>query len=154
MRARKATAFSLVEVTLALGVAAFCLIAIVGLLPAGMMNNQTAIEQTAANGILTAVAVDLRATPPLSGASQQFSVTIPANPVTTATASTLYFTSAGNSATTPASDSRYRLTIHFLPNGSSPKAATLANLKVTWPAAAAPDNASGTATTFLALDRN
>jgi uncharacterized protein (TIGR02598 family) len=48
-------------VTLALGVCSFCLVAILGLLPIGLATNQAAIEQTAANGILSAVAADLRA---------------------------------------------------------------------------------------------
>ena len=40
--------FSLVEVTLALGVASVCLIAIFGLLPVGLRTNQDAIQQVAA----------------------------------------------------------------------------------------------------------
>lgn len=39
-------AFSLVEVTLALGVTGFCLIAILGLIPVGISSNQAASEQT------------------------------------------------------------------------------------------------------------
>ena len=41
-----ATAFSLVEVTLALGIAAFCLIAVFGLMPVGVQTNRNAISQT------------------------------------------------------------------------------------------------------------
>ena len=55
--------FSLVEVTLALGVASVCLIAIFGLLPVGLRTNQDAIQQVAAADILGAVMTDLRATP-------------------------------------------------------------------------------------------
>jgi hypothetical protein len=55
-------AFSLVEVALALGVAAFCLIAILGLLPAGLNTNQTSTRQTTANGILSSIVADLRGT--------------------------------------------------------------------------------------------
>jgi len=148
-------AFSLVELTLALGVSAFCLIAICGLLPVGIKSHQTAIEQTAANGILSAVAADLRATPQQVSASQQFSVAIPANPVTSATSATaLYFTSEGKSSTSLTPDSRYLLTITFLPNGSHLRTATLAKLQVSWPATMPPDHASGSAQTFLAVDRN
>lgn len=160
----RAAAFSLVEVTLALGVAAFCLIAIFGLLPVGLKSNQAAMEQTAANGILSAVAADLRATPPQSNTSQQFSVSIPANPVTSASASALYFTSKGTfvAGSAPTNDSRYLLTITFLPAGSNANAATLVQLRVTWPATpvdpanptADPVNAAGSAKTFIALDRN
>jgi uncharacterized protein (TIGR02598 family) len=58
-----AGAFSLVEVVLAIGVAAFCLIAIFGFLPAGLNTNQTSTRQTTANGILSSIVADLRATP-------------------------------------------------------------------------------------------
>ena len=54
--------FSLVEVTLALGVASVCLIAIFGLLPVGLRTNQDAIQQGSAADILGAVMADLRAT--------------------------------------------------------------------------------------------
>src|SRR5437763_15179038 len=108
---RASRAFSLVEVTLALGVAAFSLIAIFGLLVTGTQTNHTAIEQTASSDILTAAAADLRATPktsPPGGAatSPQFSISIPANPVGAATTSTLYFNAQGQSSTTLNTDSR------------------------------------------------
>src|SRR6476660_9521923 len=58
--------FSLVEVTLALGVTAVALITIFGLLVTGTQTNHTAVEQTYSSDILTAVAADLRATPKTS----------------------------------------------------------------------------------------
>lgn len=153
-------AFSLVEVTLALGVAAFSLIAIFGLLVTGTQTNHTAIEQTASSDILTAVAADLRATPkttPPGGAatSPQFSISIPANPVGATTTSTLYFNAQGRSSTTLKTDSRYLLTVNFLPTGSGTRTATFVDLKMTWPAAAATTGANtGAAETFVALNRN
>lgn len=149
--------FSLVEVTLALGVASICLIAIFGLLPAGLQTSQDAIQQAASADILGNVIADLQATPvttPVGGtiASPQFAIEIPANPVSGATTSTLFFTGEGQFTTSANSESRYRLTITFLPNAGS-RAATLAHLKMTWPAAASPVNASS-AEMFLALDRN
>src|SRR5438552_15177106 len=59
----RAAGFSLVEVTLALGVAGFCLIAVFGLLPIGVQTNQRALSQTAATAILSSVVADMRATP-------------------------------------------------------------------------------------------
>ncbi len=56
-------AFSLVELTLALGVAAFCLIAVFGLVPVGVQTNRNAISQTRATNIMAAVVADMRATP-------------------------------------------------------------------------------------------
>ena len=150
--------FSLVEVTLALGVASVCLIAIFGLLPVGLRTNQDAIQQVAAGDILGAVMADLRATPATTppgeaAASRQFAINIPANPVSEATTSILFFSGEGQFSSSMNSESRYRLTITFLPNAGS-RSATLAHLKMTWPAAALPGNATGSTEMFLGLDRN
>ncbi len=59
----KAAAFSLVEVTLAFGIAAFCLIAVFGLVPVGVQTNRNATSQTAATNILSSVVSDIRASP-------------------------------------------------------------------------------------------
>ncbi len=53
--------FSLVEITLAIGVAGFCLIAVIGLLPISAKTNQAAIQQTTANAIISEIAADLNA---------------------------------------------------------------------------------------------
>lgn len=150
--------FSLVEVTLALGVASVCLIAIFGLLPVGLRTNQDAAQEVAAGDILGTVMADLRATPATTPrgeatASQQFAINIPANPVSEATTSTLFFSGEGQFSASVNSESRYRLTITFLPNAGS-RSATLAHLKMTWPAAASPVNATSSAEIFLGLDRN
>lgn len=150
--------FSLVEVTLALGVASVCLIIIFGLLPVGLQTNQDAIQQVASGDLLGAVIADLRATPvtiPRGGAtaSQQFAINIPPNPVSDPRASVLFFSSEGQFSSSLISESRYRLTITFLPNVGS-RAATLVHLKMTWPAAASPLNATSSAEMFLGLDRN
>ena len=100
----RAAAFSLVEISLALGIAAFCLISIFGLLPVGISSNKTAVDQSAANVILSSVISDLRATPrtyPRGQAttSPQFSIAIPANPVGASPSDTLlYFMGAGKIA--------------------------------------------------------
>jgi uncharacterized protein (TIGR02598 family) len=51
--------FSLVEVTLALGIAAFCLIAVFGLMPVGVQTNRNAISVTAATNFFAAVVADI-----------------------------------------------------------------------------------------------
>jgi uncharacterized protein (TIGR02598 family) len=155
--ARSAAGFSLVEVTLALGVASTSLLVIFSLLPIGLQTNQRAIEQTASADILSALAADLRATPvttPRGGAatSTQFGISIPAAGSTGTT--TLFFNSAGQSSTSQQSNSRYRVTVTFVSNGGSARTATFADLKVTWPAAASVANAQGTAEMFAAFDRN
>lgn len=149
------SAFSLIEVALALGVSAFCLTALLALLPLGLQNSQTASEQTTANGLLSAVAGDLRAAPAADGAvSTQFRIPLPSNPVKDSTPIQLYLNSAGQVVKSGAPGSRYRLTVTFLPNGGNEKTATLANLELSWPAMADAANASGRTSAFLALDRN
>jgi uncharacterized protein (TIGR02598 family) len=136
-------AFSLVEVTLALGVAAFCLIAVFGLLPVGVQTNRNAASQTAGTNIIAAVVADLRTTPTTNPISSQFGITF-------GTDATLYFDSAGQFSTSLDSNSRYQLNVTW--SGSS--ALRYADLKVTWPAPATPANASGSAEIFAAFDRN
>jgi Tfp pilus assembly protein PilV len=155
---RYRSGFSLVEVTLALGVAAVCLVTIFALLPVGLQTTQNANQQVASADIMGAVIADLRATPltipPGSAAtSPKFAIPIPANPVGATTTTILFFSSKGQFSSSVNSDSRYQLAVAIVPN-SAPRAATLVNLKMTWPAAASPANASGSGEMFLALDRN
>jgi uncharacterized protein (TIGR02598 family) len=138
-------AFSLVEVTLALGVAAFCLIAVFGLVPLGVQTNRNSTSQTAATNIVAAVVADLRATPTANSTSSQFGITFGTN-------RTLYFDSAGQFTPSLDANSRYQLNVTW--NGSPPTGMQYADLKVTWPAAATPANASGAVELFAAFGRN
>ena len=155
--------FSLVEVTIALGVASFCLVAVFGLLPLALSSNQTAIEQTTADGILSSVISDLRATPPtvpVGGAadSRQFAINIPAAGGGGMAAQTIYFN--GEQQLVAQGDARYRLTITFLPTpvGGGVRAASCAILQISWPAGVDPSagkaKPAGSVSTFVALDRN
>jgi uncharacterized protein (TIGR02598 family) len=141
-----AAAFSLVEVTLALGVAAFGLIAVFGLLPVGVQTNQRATSQTAAASIVANVIADLRATPnpPRINTSVQYQIRL-------GSAKTLYFDGAGQFATSLGPSSRYQLNVTFPWTSGNTYGA---NLKVSWPAAATPANASGSVEMFAAFDRN
>ena len=156
---RRVHAFSLVEVTLALGIAAFCLIAVFGLVPVAVQTNRTATSQTAATNIITTVITDLRATPKAPGSkSVQYRIIV-------GTAKTLFFDGVGEcsldvtgstrvdgSSWVPPLQTRYQLNITW--NPSPPSGLQYADLKVTWPAAAAPANASGSTEMFAAFDRN
>jgi uncharacterized protein (TIGR02598 family) len=146
---RSTISFSLVEVTLAIGVTAFCLIALCGLIPIGVQSNQTATSQTAAAGILSAVISDLRATPGTANTSAQFGVNFVSG------SQTLYFDGAGRSVVF-SDGPRYRLTIAFPTNPSGAYAARFAILKLTWPAAADPATAqpAGAIESFGAFDRH
>jgi len=137
-----AAAFSLVEVTLALGIAAFCLMAVFGLMPVGVQTNRNATSQTAATNIVAAVVADLRATPSASATSSQFAITF-------GTARTLYFDGAGQFTTSLSANSRYQVNVTF---PSSPTGLSYADVKVTWPAAATSANASGSVVMFAALN--
>jgi uncharacterized protein (TIGR02598 family) len=144
MKRRSNCAFSLVEVTLALGIAAFCLIAIFGLMPVGVQTNRNATSQTAATSITAAVVADLRATPKANTTSTQFGITFGTNPPP------LYFDASGQFSTSLGANSRYQLNVTWY--GST--GLRYADLKVTWPAAATAANASGSAEMFAAFDRN
>src|SRR5947199_2061260 len=110
MKRRVCRAFSLVEVTLAIGVAAFCLIAVFGLVPVGVQTNRNATSQTAATNIAASVAADLRATPNTSATSSQFAITF-------GTAKTLYFDGAGQFTTSLNANSRYQLNVSWNSSG-------------------------------------
>jgi hypothetical protein len=154
-----AAAFSLVEVTFALGIAAFCLIAVFGLVPIAVQTNRNATSQTAATNIMAAVVADLRATPKAITTSTQFCIHF----ATSGTSAPLYFDSTGQCSTdlagstspcgsswTPPLNTRYQLNITW--GGST--ALPYADVKVTWPTAATAANASGSTEMFTAFDRN
>ena len=166
-------AFSLVEVTLSLGIIAFCLVTLVGLLPVGLNSNQAALQQTAAAAIAQAVVADLRSAPPTSPTSSapvktaRYNVVLPPAGVTVQTfnvredASLSLDNPLGPASARPGPDARYRVSLEFLPPpGTGSKAATLVLVLVVWPPA--PDSAqgkvptrySGSVESCFALDRN
>ena len=141
---RSSAAFSLVEVTLALGIAAFCLIAVIGLVPVAALTNRNATSQTAATNVIASVVADMRAT--TSSTSPQYGITF-------GTAKTLYFDGAGQFATSLGTNSRYRVRITF---PSSPSGLSYADVKATWPAPVDPATTTpgGSVEIFAAFDRN
>src|ERR1043166_467046 len=142
----RGTGFSLVEVVLALGVAAFCLVAIVGLMPVGVQTNRHASSQTAATNIMAVIVADLRTTPAAATTSPQFAITF-------GTDKTLFFDASGQASTSLGPDSRYRLSITW---NSAPAGLSYGVVRVTWPASVDPSTAtpSGIVKTFAAFDRN
>jgi uncharacterized protein (TIGR02598 family) len=137
-------AFSLVEVTLALGVMAFCLIAVFGLLPVGLSSNQAAIQQTGAVDLLIALDTDLRSTLKTATSSPRFSISIPGGAL-------LYFRE--NGVPDSQTNSRYRVLVSFI--APSNRMATTGRILITWPAQQDdPQKARGSVDEFVALDRN
>ncbi len=170
-----AAAFSLIELTLAIGIAALCLLAVIGLVPVAVLTTRNATSQTAATNIMAAVVADLRATPKTCTKSLQFGIQFGG------ASTTLYFDGQGQSScdsaglqkyqTNPADCSagscsgswspplglRYQLNVTWNASnltGSCSPAVPCADLKVTWPAAATAANASGSTEIFSAFDRN
>jgi type II secretory pathway pseudopilin PulG len=141
----KTAAFSLVEVTLALGVAAFCLVTVLGLLPTSLKTQQSSIQQTTATQIISTIFADLRADIRLPPGLD--SKVCGDNPPCAwgdlhghwhdvATPFTLYFTNEAKQTGAlngdPPPDAVFRATIiyRFPPSETT----TLADITVTWPA--------------------
>jgi uncharacterized protein (TIGR02598 family) len=142
----RAAAFSLLEVVLALGVAAFCLIAVLGLLPVGVQTNRNANSQTAVSNIIATVVSDLRTTPAAATTSPEFAITFDAE-------KTLFFDASGQASPSLSADSRYRLNVTW---NSAPTGLHYAVLKATWPAEVDPATTppGGSVEIFAAFDRN
>lgn len=155
-------AFSLVEVTLALGVAAFCLISVFGLLPVGLNSNRSSTLQTTGINVLTAVCSDLRNTPKQNTTSTRYKIDL-----TSTQAQTIYLREDGSplglpGTDAPSADARYRvtLTVTQLPTATVKRTTNVAVL-MTWPGIADPKasvnpatNFLGSTATLIALDRN
>ena len=139
-------AFSLVEVTLALGVTGFCLIAIFGLLPTALQLQSNASEETASIGVASALSSDLRATSGTRSRSARFSIPL-------GTTTTLFFDGNGSPSPSLTQQSRYRATIEF-PSNSGGGTATFATVRISWPAPAEVANAAGSRIAFVAIDRS
>jgi Tfp pilus assembly protein PilV len=144
---RVAAAFSLVEVTLALGIAAVCLISVIGIIPVGVKTTRDATSQTAATNIMAAVIADLRATPTTTNSSLQFGLGFGS-----AGTQTRYFDGSGMPSLSLTANSRYRSDITW---SVPPTGLRYVDVKVWWPAAAGTsDTASGSTEMFAAFDRN
>jgi type II secretory pathway pseudopilin PulG len=164
----KRAAFSLVEVTLALGIAAFCLLVLLGLLPAGVKTQQNSIQQTTANQIISTIFSSLRADIRLPPGLENKVCGDDPGPCAwgelhghwhdVATPFTLYFTNEAKqtgtlNGTAPA-DAVFRATIvyRFPPSDTT----TLANIRVTWPAQVDTDQGGvplGSVTSVMAVNR-
>ena len=165
-------AFSLVEVTLALGVAAVSLIVLLGLLPAGLKTQQSSIQQTTANQIISTIYSDLRADVRLPPGQASKACPDPPDPNqpcewsnlhghwrNVAVPDTLYFTNEAKQTGTingsPPADAVFRATIIYrLPPSET---TSLADIRVSWPARVDPDQPgavpAGSVTALIAVNR-
>ena len=159
-RSQSRSAFSLIEVTLAIGVAAFCLIAVMGLLPVAIKMQQASVQQTKANAIISQISSDLladvRLPPGQASKAQGDWANLHGRWAQVATPDVLYFTNdakqSGYQGSAPA-DAAFRATItYMLPPTTT---TSLANIKVTWPASIDPATGTpaGSAETYISVNR-
>ena len=167
---RQIAGFSLVEVALALGVAALCLLVLSGLLPIGLKTQKSSIQQTTANQIVSSISAVLRADARLPP-GQANKVCPPGTPDPNVPCNygalhghwaeaghieTLYFTDGGyqtGRANTSSAEAVFRASITYR---APPSETTgLATIRVTWPASLDPNSAAlaGSVTTELAVNR-
>ena len=180
---RRVHAFSLVEVTLALGVAAFCLIGVFGLMPVGVQTNRNATSQSSAANIMAAVVADLRAASRPYDNSKTYlagdQVVSGSNCYVAIQTTTghpppnlAYWNDIGRcprfgisfgTPTTLYFDTQGQYATSIRPTSRYQLNVTFpwssgnlygANLRVTWPASADPSTPSGSAEMFAAFDRN
>lgn len=139
-------AFSLVEVTLAIGIAAFCLLGIFSLLPVGANSNRDSVSTTHAASLTEALVADLRGTK-----TNDTSLVYGLKPDTAVTDSVIYLKEDG-SKVVAASDADYRAAVTIAPPASGVIAPTGIRVLLSWPAAAT--NQANVLETVTALDRN
>lgn len=147
-------ALSMIEVVVALGIAAFALIAVLALLPTGLKSNQISAEETRAVNLLSLVESDLRNTHPLASANGRSALMGLTLPYAANSSGTLTFnpaltdptTNLGAGSTTgvdeaeksvPLSDRPpFQVSVVYLTAAPSPGSPgnLLARLVVNWPA--------------------
>ena len=165
---RAVSGFSLVELTLAMGIAAFCLIAVIGIIPVGVQTNRNATSKTRATNVMAAVVADLRSSKTRS-TSARFGITIPSNhtlgagsncdPCSScwnAQTQTIYFDGSGQVVASTAALYRITLTLVQNPTATSTTGALFYDVRATWPAQADPcaTTPSGSVEILAAFDRN
>ena len=159
-RSHARRAFSLAEVTLALGIAGFAFIAILGMMPVALKVQQASVQQTTANEIMAAILNDLRADvvlPPGQTSKETDSgFGLHGHWAQVATPDTLYFTNAGNqtgsvNASGPDAVFRAKITYLFPPTTTT----SVANVTITWPAQVDPTTGTpaGSVGTYIAVNR-
>ena len=164
-RSRSSSAFSLAEVTLALGVAGFAFITVLGMMPIGLKVQQASVQQTTANEIMAAVLNDLRADvvlPPGQASKEQDSgFGLHGHWALVAVPDTLFFTNDGSQTgsvaqgTAPPAPSgavfRAKITYLFPPTATT----SVANVTITWPAQVDPTTGTpaGSVGTYIAVNR-
>jgi len=137
---RQDAAFSMVEIVLALGVAAFALIAVMGMLPVGIKIQQASVNQTKANAVMSQcvdfLRADVRLPPGQAKKAEGGWENLNGHWQSSAVPDTLFFANDGKQIQyggTAPPDAVFRATITYL---FPPTATTsIAKIMVSWPAA-------------------
>ena len=167
---RTCSGFSLVEVALALAIAAFCLLTLMALVPVGIQGYQQAGTQAAMVNLATMVERDLETTPTTGTCtSARFAIPIPsAGGTATPSTSPVTFYTDISGVQTPlgigvnaTSASIYRISLFFTPPATAgQRTATMARILITFPAgadssfSAVPSKYTNMFQTTVALNRN
>lgn len=140
-------AFSMVEIVVALGVASFTMVSILGMLPIGLSNSRSSTAQTGAMNLITAIAADLKATGAGATATPRFAI------ATNATGGqTYYFNEEGTVSTALAPDSRYKASVQAVWTPSTHE--TVQRVTISWPAQASAPNLGGSADVVVSQSQN
>ena len=148
--------FSLVEVVIAIGIAAFCLVTMLGLIPSGLKAVNATTEQTAATAIISEVMTDLRDTPLGSNTSPVLAIQLTTNVTTndiidgTNTANFYVSESCTLYPTNTSLDARYGVTLSL---SNSSLFITTARVQVWWPSTVPPAHAVGSVEAISAIMR-
>jgi len=140
MKRRRHTAFSLVEVVLALGIVAFTISAVLGVLSVGLSIEKEAAQESQAANIASAVIADLRSELATQGGapiSKRYAIALPAPEETES--GKAFFTNADFNPRTSATGSLYRVTVTARRAASA--GPVFVHIHVCWPALADPDPA-------------
>lgn len=124
--------FTLVEVTLALGLVTFCLLAIFSLLPAGLHSAQASTEEAGATALLSQIAAQIRATK--TNASGQFVLGAPLAGTFSYGSSEVFTNSYSMAGTPGAAFPRYLVRVQLQAPTSALSSGT-ALISLAWPAA-------------------
>jgi len=126
-------AFSLVEVVIALGIAAFVIVAIVGLLPVGLRLASDSTDETRCVNILGAIASD-RLTSAPNAASILYGIPALTPGQTSVATGSFGVTEAGTSTLQDWAKARYRVSYRLQPPESGRLDPWLLSLRISWPA--------------------
>jgi Tfp pilus assembly protein PilV len=167
------SAFSLVELTIALGVVVFSLVTILGLLAVGINSTRTSTVQTAATNILTSVAADLQAYPNITPSytpvtakgminagrsaivTPLYGIQLPVGGAAATKNYTIYIGENGQTNST-AAGSIYQLNVWITASNTSGTPIhqeTFARLLISWPAAVSYLKAQGYVESVVAINR-